>query len=225
MRKTHLLATVARESKETAPPRRRAKWVHAALTLVLLGLAAPASAEGLDHRLDFDDSGIWDESVQDAVLYGLIGAEIAGAFWQGGDTRVGRVLWQSIDASSAGFLTGEVMKRVFTRVRPSDADDPDLWFEGGSNDSFPSGSVIAVTSIVTPFVLEYRKDHPAIYALELLPVYMAIGRLKAQEHWQTDVIAGFAIGTAWGVLAHRRESPFILNLLPDGVQVGFSKRF
>jgi hypothetical protein len=213
------------DSKQTASANGRARWLDALIALVLIVLAVPAHADGLDHRLDLDDSGIWDESVQDAVLYTLVAGEIAGAFWQGGDTRVGRVLWQSIDASSAGFLTAEVTKRVFTRVRPRDADDPDLWFEGGSNDSFPSGSVIAVTSIVTPFVLEYRRDHPAIYALELIPVYMAVGRLKAQAHWQTDVIAGFAIGTTWGALAHRRENPFILNLLPDGVEVGVQKRF
>ena len=215
----------SRVSTRAASAITRARWLDALLALVLIALAAPVRAGGFDHRLDFDDSGIWDESVQDAVLYTLVAGEIAGAFWEGGDTRVGRVLWQSIDASSAGFLTAEVTKRVFTRVRPRDANDPDLWFEGGSNDSFPSGSMIAVTSIVTPFVLEYCRDHPAIYALELLPVYMAVGRLKAQAHWQTDVIAGFAIGTAWGVFAHRRENPFILGLLPDGVQVGFSKRF
>jgi undecaprenyl-diphosphatase len=195
------------------------------LALLLVALSAPARADGFDHRLTFDDSGIWDEDVQDAVLYALVGGEIVGAFWEGGETRVGRVLWQSIDASAAGFLTSEVTKRLFTRVRPRDADDPDLWFEGGSNDSFPSGSTIAVTSIITPFVLEYRKDHPAIYALEVLPVYTAIGRLKVQAHWQTDVIAGFAIGTAWGVLARRRENPLILNLLPDGVEIGWRKRF
>lgn len=197
----------------------------ALLALIVVVATMPAYAGGFDHRLELDDSGIWDQSVQDAVLYALIGGEIAGAFWEGGETRVGRVLWQSIDASSAGFLTSEVTKRIFTRVRPRDADDPDLWFEGGSNDSFPSGSTIAVTSIVTPFVLEYRKDHPAIYALELLPVYTAIGRLKVQAHWQTDVLAGFAIGTTWGVLAHRRENPVILNLLPDGVMVGWKKQF
>jgi undecaprenyl-diphosphatase len=135
------------------------------------------------------------------------------------------VLWQSIDASAAGFLSAEVMKRVFTRVRPLDENDPDLWFEGDGNDSFPSGSVTVVTSIVTPFVLEYRAEYPAIYALELIPLYMAVGRLKAQAHWQTDVIAGLALGTAWGVLAHRRENPVVLNLLPDGVMVGWNKRF
>jgi len=198
------------------------------LALGLVAFGAPAQAGGflhLDHRLHLDDNGIWDESVQDAVLYTLIGGEIAGALWKGGDSRVGRVLWQSIDASAAGFLTSEVTKRIFTRVRPRDENDPDLWFEGDGNDSFPSGSTIAVTSIITPFVLEYRHDHPAIYALELLPLYTAVGRLKVQAHWQTDVIAGFAIGTTWGVLAHRRENPFILHLMPGGMMVGWNKKF
>jgi len=27
------------------------------------------------------------------------------------------------------------------------------------------------------------------------------------------------------VLAHRRENPVILNLLPDGVEIGWRKRF
>jgi membrane-associated phospholipid phosphatase len=215
----------ALDSTRCAPARSRVRGFRALLALLLAALALPAVAGGLDRRLDLDEHGIWDESVQDAVLYSLIGAEIAGALWMGGDTRVGRVLWQSIDASAAGVLTSEVTKRVFTRVRPRDADDPDLWFEGGSNDSFPSGSMIAVTSIVTPFVLEYRKEQPAIYALELLPLYMAVGRLKTQAHWQTDVIAGFAIGTTLGVLAHRREHLFVLDLVPDGVMVGVRKRF
>lgn len=225
MRTMHARDARAPTPRMTARGRVRVRGFRALFVLLLAALAVPAAADGLDRRLDFDDSGIWDESVQDAVLYSLIGAEVAGALWMGGETRVGRVLWQSIDASAAGFLTAEVTKRIFTRVRPSDADDPDLWFEGGSNDSFPSGSMIAVTSIVTPFVLEYRKDYPAIYALELLPLYMAVGRLKAQEHWQTDVIAGFAIGTTLGVLAHRREHPFVLEMLPDGVMVGMRKRF
>ena len=204
--------------------RNRGAASGALIALLLALMAAPVRAD-LDHRLELDESGIWDESVQDAVLYALVGAEIAGAFWEGGETRVGRVLWQSIDASAAGFLSAEVMKRVFTRVRPLDENDPDLWFEGDGNDSFPSGSVTVVTSIVTPFVLEYRAEYPAIYALELIPLYMAVGRLKAQAHWQTDVIAGLALGTAWGVLAHRRENPVVLNLLPDGVMVGWNKRF
>ena len=64
--------------------------------------------------------------------------------------------------------------------------------------SFPSGEVAEISGIVTPYVLEYGNDHPAVYALEVLPVYDAIARVRVQAHWQTDVIAGFALGTASG---------------------------
>jgi PAP2 superfamily len=194
-----------------------------------MACSASAVAAGgplhLDHRLHYDNSGPWNRDVQKALVYSMIGGEIVGALWEGGETRVGRTFWQSIDASSGGALSSEALKRLFTRERPNKTDDPGRWFEGGSNDSFPSGEVTGVTAIITPFVLEYRHDHPAIYALELLPVYDAVARLKVQAHWQTDVLAGFALGTAWGYLAHRRDSPFVLGVLPHGFTVGLNKRF
>lgn len=82
-----------------------------------------------------------------------------------------------------------------------------------------------MSAAVTPFVLEYGHDHPVVYALELLPIYDAIARVKVRAHWQTDVIAGFALGAGAGYLAHRQDSPWILSAMPSGVQVGFKKRF
>ena len=193
--------------------------------LAFTSCGAPAQAGGIDHLIPFDDSGIWAESVQKTVLYSLIGGEIVGAVWEGGESRVGRVLWQSLDSSAGAALSAEAMKLTFSRVRPRDANDPNLWFQGGSNESFPSGDVTGVASIITPFVLEYRRDHPAIYALELLPVYTSVARMKVHAHWQTDVIAGYALGSSWGMLARGREHPFILGLMPDGVMIGLNKRF
>ncbi len=80
-----------------------------------------------------------------------------------------------------------------------------------------------VTPIITPFVLEYGSEQPVVYALELLPVYDAIGRMKQQAHWQTDVLAGFAIGTATGYYAHHRDSPFMLSLMPHEIVVGLRR--
>jgi undecaprenyl-diphosphatase len=76
---------------------------------------------------------------------------------------------------------------------------------------------------VTPFVLEYRADTPAVYALEALPLYDVIARMKVQGHWQTDVLAGFALGTASGYYAHNRTSPFLLSYMPHGIFVGWRK--
>jgi undecaprenyl-diphosphatase len=49
--------------------------------------------------------------------------------------------------------------------------------------------------------------------------------MKAQAHWQTDVLAGMAIGGGLGYATHSRERSFILEVLPSGVMVGLKKRF
>ena len=180
---------------------------------------------GIDHRWNYDNSGIWNRSVQNDLAYGLVAAEVIGALYEGGDSRLGKTFWTSIDSSAAGAVSSLVLKEAFSRVRPTETDNPNQWFKGHGNQSFPSGEVTLVTSVITPFVLEYGRDHPAVYALELLPAYDAIARMKSRAHWQTDVLAGFALGTAVGVLAHSREHPFLLSVLPDGFAVGFKKRF
>jgi undecaprenyl-diphosphatase len=198
--------------------------------LLLLLAAAPACRAGIDHLVTYDDSGIWKRSNQEIVEYGLIAAEIGGALWEGGESRLGKTFWTSIDSSVAAGLVAQVMKVSFSRVRPRDSGpppgDPNLWFQGHGNESFPSGEVTAVSSIVTPFVLEYAHEYPAVYALELLPVYDAIARVKVQAHWQTDVLAGFALGTGTAWLIHRSpDSPFILKVMPHFIYVGIGKSF
>ncbi len=188
----------------------------------LLFFAATAHA-GIDHRVEVDNSGIWARSNQNLLRYGALVGDIAFAVWEGGDTRIGKSAWQSIDSVALAGLSAEAGKRIFGRVRPSETDDPNQWFQGGK--SFPSGEVAEISSIVTPYVLEYGHDHPGVYALELLPAYDAIARVKVGEHWQTDVLAGWALGTATGYLAHERNSPFILGVLPHGFSVGFKSQF
>ena len=200
------------------------------LLLVLLLAATPVCRAGIDHLVPYDDSGIWKRSNQEIVEYGLIAAEVGGALWEGGETRLGRTFWTSIDSSVAAGLVAQLMKVTFSRVRPRDSGpppgDPNLWFQGHGNQSFPSGEVTAVSSIVTPFMLEYGHEYPAVYALALLPVYDAVARVKAQAHWQTDVLAGFALGTGTAWLIHRSpNSPFILQVMPHGIYIGLKKSF
>jgi undecaprenyl-diphosphatase len=181
---------------------------------------------GIDHQLSYDNHGIWARKNQDALIALMMAGEVGVALWEGGEGRLGHTMWQSIDATVVGGLSATVLKRVFTRERPSDTTDSNAWFKGGSNASFPSGEVTVTSAIVTPLVLEYGRDHPAVYALEALPLYDAIARLKVRGHWQTDVIAGFALGTAAGYYMHRRSgTPLVLDVLPHGFYVGFKKRF
>jgi PAP2 superfamily len=202
----------------------------AALSLLLgflsVGFArAGGGPLGIDHILSYDNSGIWKRSDQQALIYTLIGGEIAGAVWFGGEDRLGKTFWQAIDSSALGAVSSEAVKYIFTRSRPDQSNNPNLWFQGGSNYSFPSGEVTAVTAIVTPFMLEYSRDYPAVYALALLPAYDAIARMKVQAHWQTDVLAGVALGAGTGYFAHTRDSPIILGVLPGGFMVGLRKQW
>jgi hypothetical protein len=208
-------------------PRRRSLAAALGLLPLLLFMQGPVCLAGggpfgIDHEWSYDNSGIWKRSYQEALEYGLIGGEVVGALWEGGETRFGRTLWQSVDASAASGIVAFAMKYAFSRVRPRDSNnDPNLWFKGHGNQSFPSGEVTAVSSIVTPLVLEYGHDHPLTYALEALPVYDGLARMKVQAHWQSDVIAGFALGTGMGWLMHRNpNTPFILRVMPHGIYVG-----
>lgn len=201
------------------------------LLLIALGLcvATPSFAAGgplgIDTRVPYDASGIWARKNQLDLMYGMLLTEGAIALWEGGDSRLGKTAWQAIDTTAVAGVASLVMKKAFSRVRPHDSADPNLWFKGGGNESFPSGEVTVTSAIVTPFVLEYGPDHPAVYALELLPVYDAIGRVKTWGHWQTDVIAGFALGTAVGYVMHERAMPLTLSVLPHGFAVGLSHRW
>src|SRR4030095_13710078 len=102
--------------------RRLCSYALAAFVLASFGMPVHAGAGplGIDHRLPYDDHGIWSRSTQEAVLDSLIAGDIGGALWEGGENRVGRTLWQSIDASGAGALSSALLKRVLSRVRPLD---------------------------------------------------------------------------------------------------------
>ena len=178
---------------------------------------------GIDHRLAYDDSGIWKRSNQTALVGLMVAGEIAGGVWDGGETRLGKTYWQAIDASVLVGVSAQTLKYAFTRARPSQTDDPNSWHQGRGHYSFPSGEVAAVSAIVTPFVLEYGAEKPAVYALEVLPLYDAIARMKVRGHWQTDVLAGFALGTASGYYAHHRDSPFVLSYMPHAVFIGWRR--
>jgi len=56
-------------------------------------------------------------------------------------------------------------------------------------------------------------------------VYDGVARMKSRAHWQTDVLASFAIGSAIGYYAHSRTSSLSVGLLPHGVTVGWKKSF
>jgi membrane-associated phospholipid phosphatase len=196
------------------------------LSLAPLSAVAGGGPFGIDHRVAYDDSGIWKRSYQKDLALGAALTVIGGAFLSDRDSRIGRTFGKSLDAMVFTGATTTVMKYAFSRERPSEDANPDDFFKGHGYQSFPSGEVAEISAVVTPFIAEYGDDHPAVYALALLPAYDAVARVKVRGHWQSDVLVGAGVGVAWGLWAHHRQSPLIMGIMPGhGFMVGYAKRF
>lgn len=180
---------------------------------------------GIDSVFEKSDSGIWSRNNQLLLQSSSAAIVIGGALIEGNDSRLGRTFWKAMDAMTLTAVSSTAIKYISQRKRPSDGGDPDAWFQGSGNTSFPSGEVAHITSIVTPFIAEYRSDYPAIWALAVLPIYDGIARMKSQGHWQSDVIAGALLGTAIGLYANGRENSWFASVLPTGMTVGYRHRF
>jgi membrane-associated phospholipid phosphatase len=195
------------------------------LILCLVAFVNPAAHAGIDHEWSLDESGIWARKYQSGLEFGVIAVEAGGALWLGNDDQLGHTLWQTIDSSLITSVATEALKRTFSRARPEQGNNPDKWFQGHCCESFPSGEVALQASFVTPLIVNYRRDSPWIWALEILPLYDALARLKSQAHWQTDVLAGWGLGSAIGYWSAKRQVPISVQVLPRGLSVGFSKSF
>jgi len=204
---------------------RQATLAALSVTLSLSAAAQSCGWSHIDHRVNYDASGAWNPNVYRGIVGALTIAEIGGAVWEGSESRFGKTLWQGIDSEIISGLAATAGKYIFTRVRPGTENNPCLWFQGGSNYSFPSGEASVAAGLVTPYILEYGSEHPATYLLALLPLYVGAGRIKNQAHWQTDVLAGWAVGGLSGWYAHSRDVPIMVELLPHGVAVGMHKEF
>jgi membrane-associated phospholipid phosphatase len=196
------------------------------ILLSALGCRAQTCAwSHIDHVVPYADSGIWNSNVAGTIVGTLTLAQVGGALWEGPQTRFGKTMWQGIDAEIIAGVSASVAKRIFTRARPNAGGDPCLWFQGGSNDSFPSRETSVATALVTPYVLEYGSQNPAVYAMLALPLYVGVARIKNQEHWQSDVLAGWALGGLSGWIAYSLDTPLTIQLLPHGIAVGLKTQF
>ena len=163
---------------------------------------------GIDHEWQLDQHGIWAQKYQTALEYGVFATEAFGSFLLGNDDEFGHTLWQTVDSSVAASVSAEILKLSFGRARPNQGNDPNRWFKGSCCDSFPSGEVTVQASFVTPIIANYGREYPLVWSLELLPAYVVIARLKNQEHWQTDVIAGWALEFGGRLLALSARHPY-----------------
>jgi len=195
------------------------------MAVIASALLAPNSAcadNFLDHQVSKNTGGIY--QLQDAVPITLALLTAGCALWEGTENRLGKTCWEGGESGAASLVVSEGLQLLMRRESPATTNDPNHWFKG-SKGSFPSNHVSLTTGVVTPFILQYAHDEPWVAALAILPVYEMVARVKAREHWQTDVIAGAALGLSIGAYEYHRNSPFIFSVLPGGAFVGFQKSF
>ncbi len=180
---------------------------------------------GIDHLVPYDNHGIWKRQVQMGVEYTTLATVLGGAIALGDHNKLGDTFWRSLDAVAVSAAAAQVLKHTFQRERPSQTSNPDEFFQGFHDESFPSGEVTAISAAVTPFILRYGHGHPAVYALAALPLYDAMARVKVHGHWQSDVIAGAVLGTLVGVWATHRNHSLLVGWLPGGFSIGYVHRF
>ncbi len=180
---------------------------------------------GIDHEWALDQSGIWAQKYQNTLEYGVIAVELGGGVWLGNENPLGHTFWQSVDSTAISSIGAEILKLAFSRARPNQGGNSNRWFQGSCCDSFPSGEVTVQASFVTPFIANYARTNPWVWSLEALPLYTGIARLKNQAHWQSDVIAGWALGSAIGYWSTTRETPISIQILPHGLTVGVSRSY
>lgn len=131
------------------------------LFLILLFVLAPMEAAcasggplGIDHRLHYDNSGIWKRSDQNALMYATIVTVGTGAIaFVGDEDELGDMFWRSVDAMVVSGVSTQALKYASGRERPSQTSDPNRFFKHGQ--SFPSGEVAAMSAAVTPFIMKY----------------------------------------------------------------------
>jgi undecaprenyl-diphosphatase len=208
----------------------RLRWLPLLAVLACAGIvpkiaSAAGGPFGIDHEWALDEKGIWSRSAQNALEISVLATEGIGALWLGNDNPLGHTFWQTIDSSLMSGIVAQGMKYAFSRARPYQGNDPNLWFQGSCCKSFPSGEVTLQASFVAPFIVNYAPEHPWIWALEVLPIYDAIARMKSQAHWQSDVLVGWVIGSSFGYLSTTYKTPLVVRVLPRGMTIGISKHF
>jgi membrane-associated phospholipid phosphatase len=102
-----------------------------------------------------------------------------------------RALWFVAATHLASRLSTTPWKALFARLRPYlwfDRGEPARTFFAGGN-GFPSGHVIYYLSLCLPLALCYRRPR---VALLLVPVFLAVARMGAEQHFLGDTLAAAA---------------------------------
>lgn len=94
------------------------------------------------------------------------------------------------------------LKIAIGRARPSEAPGISPFSLRGAYHSMPSGHTAEATGTISALALWWGRDGAAL-ALGLVLALLAFTRIYLGWHHPSDVLAGWALGSATGLLAHR----------------------
>ena len=130
-----------------------------------------------------------------------------------GDYRGHREAAQMVESAVLSVSTVFVLRLGIGRERPADTADSNRWFSGSN--SFPSLHSTGAFAIGTVLAESGNDDYRALrrllgYGLGAITSYE---RLKHNDHWLSDTVAGAAMGIASARFVMNRRNP---NRLGEG---------
>ena len=103
--------------------------------------------------------------------------------------------WAMLEAAGLSTVTAYALKYTVRRESPNQTTDPNQWFKSGGN-SFPSTHATAAFAVGTVLAESGNDDYRWLrrvlgYGLGVGTSYL---RLKHNQHWLSDTVAGAALG-------------------------------
>lgn len=129
------------------------------------------------------------------------------ALWTG-DYNGHNEAWAMLEAATFSGATTYALRYAAGRVGPYETTDPDLWRRGGPG-SFPSLHATLAFAVGTVMAESGSDDYRWLrrllgYGVGVLTSYE---RVKHNQHWLSDTVAGAAIGAAAARFAMGRRYP------------------
>jgi len=120
-----------------------------------------------------------------------------------GDKPALKLSFDMMEAAALAGGTAFALKFATGRQRPNETLDSNHWFKNGA--SFPSVHTSVAFAAATAFA---ERDADNIIARRIVAYGLATGtaylRLKDNQHWLSDTVAGAAIGISTGLYVNHR---------------------
>lgn len=189
--------------------------------LVILGsgvastwLVSPYDGKIRNYRNDHGNlfMGKQESRQIDLTTYGPLQLVVSAALLAA-DTKEGVRLSKALIFTSLSHLS---LSRIINRPRPNHSD----------SFAMPSGHTSSMFAFAGTLAGSYgwKAAIPAYAAATLT----ALSRIKEDDHWASDVVAGMFLGTYWARVVHGEESP-AYTIVPvkigDGVMVSLKWDF